>query len=201
MKFTLEQIRRELKGPSDEQKVTEDQISKQIGLTIQGLTTEGILPRNKAIFDAMVKYLAETKLETREKGLFYFGNCGTGKSFALKVISAFRRIRYFSCEDLQEKFDRSSVGFWETIEERNDIIIDDLGTEETKNDFGIKFELFEKVIYKRHRMFEERGFKTILATNLSADAIKERYDNRIYSRLRQMCECINAEGKDLRIEL
>lgn len=198
MRFTLSQLRREIERHVEPHKIDQNLIDEQIHKTVQGLAEESILPRNKAIFNSMVKYLAETKLEARHKGLLYFGNCGAGKSFALKVIAAFRDIRYYDCEDLQERFNRDKQGFWEIIEDRKDIIIDDLGTEETKNDFGIKFELLEKVIYKRHKMFEDFKIKTIIATNLNGDEIEKRYDKRIYSRLHQMCECINASGEDLR---
>jgi DNA replication protein DnaC len=200
MKFTMSQLRKEIEGHSGPQQIDQSLINEQIQKTIQGLSKESILPRNKAIFNSMVKYLAETKLEVRHKGLLYFGNCGAGKSFALKVIAAFRDIRYYDCEDLQERFNQSDKGFWEIIEDKKDIIIDDLGTEEAKNDFGIKFELFEKAIYKRHKMFEDYKIKTIIATNLDGAGIEKRYDKRIYSRLRQMCECVNATGKDLRFE-
>ena len=195
----MSQLRKEIKRHTEPQQADQKEIDEQIHKTIQGLAEERILPRNKAIFDSMVKYLAETKLEARHKGLLYFGNCGAGKSFALKVIAAFRDVRYYDCEDLQNRFVENPKGFWQIIEDEKDIIIDDLGTEETKNDFGIKFEIFEKAIYKRHKMFEDSKIKTIIATNLDGPEIESRYDKRIYSRLRQMCECVNATGQDLRL--
>lgn len=198
MKFTLADIKREIEGPKNIVEISDDQLNDQIQCTIEGLSSEGIIERNPAIYKSMVKYLAETKLDSRRKGLLYFGNSGTGKSFAAKVISTFRGINYHTCGDLETKYERSTDAFWEVIRENKDIIIDDLGTEKTRHDYGNKFELMAKALEERHRLFERYGTKTIITANMSGDDIKNRYTERIYSRFFQMCECINATGKDLR---
>jgi len=198
MKFNLDDIKKELERPQESQKVTQEAIDKQSLVTLKGLQSEGILPRHKRIYDSMAKYLTETKLDCRKKGLLLFGNPGTGKSFAVKVIAAFRKIHLYTCDELEEKHAESKEAFWQIIKEPKDIIIDDLGTESEVNDFGNKFELFEKAINERHRLFERYGTRTLITANMSGEAIKERYSERIYSRLHEMCECVNATGEDLR---
>lgn len=195
----MSDLKRELKGPQNIEEVSIEAINDQILVTIQGLESKGILERNTKIYTAMVQYLAETKLNCRRKGLLLFGQCGTGKSFAAKVITSFRDLHYYTCRDLEKKYEKSDTHFWEMMSERKDIVIDDLGTESTRNDFGSKFELFANAIDERHRLFEQYGTRTIITTNLSGEDIKARYTERIYSRICQMCECINSAGDDLRI--
>jgi len=199
VKFKLSDIKREIEGPQELQEVSIEAINERILNTIQVLADKSIKERNTVIFAGMVQYLAETKLKCRRKGLFLFGNTGTGKTFAAKVISSYRDIHLYTCRDLEAKYEKSNTHFWEIIKDRKDIIIDDLGTEDAKNDYGVKFELFEKAIDERHLLFEKYGTRTIITSNLSGEAIKERYSERIYSRIRSMCECINATGKDLRL--
>ena len=198
MKFTLSDLKREIEGPQNISEVDSNELKEQIRVTIAGLQSKAITERNTAIYKSMVKYLAETKLKCRKKGLLYFGNPGTGKTFAAKVIAAFRDLHFYTCEDLEAKYEKSPDAFWEIIKERKDIVIDDLGTEKTRSDYGAKFELMGKALSERHKLFEQYGVKTIITANMSGDDIKERYTERIYSRFFQMCECVNATGKDLR---
>tara|TARA_R100000655_G_scaffold30333_1_gene61163 strand:- start:1270 stop:1896 length:627 start_codon:yes stop_codon:yes gene_type:complete len=204
MKFTLSDLKREIEGPQNISEVDSNELKEQIRVTTAGLQSKAITERNPVIFKSMVKYLAETKLKCRKKGLLYFGNPGTGKTFAAKVIAAFRDLHFYTCEELESKYEKSPDAFWEIIKERKDIVIDDLGTEKTRSDYGAKFELMGKALSERHKLFEQYGVKTIITSNLSGPkneegkSIEDRYTTRIYSRLHQMCECVNAAGKDLR---
>lgn len=199
MKFSMDDIKRELKAPQDEQQVSIQAINEQILTTISGLESKSILERNAAIYKSMVGYLAETKLNCRKKGLFLFGGTGTGKTFSVKVIASFRDLHLYTCKHLEKVYEDSTEAFWQIIKERKVIIIDDLGTEKESNNYGVKSEIMEDALYERHRLFEQHGIRTIITTNLNKEAIIKKYDERIYSRLRQMCECINAVGEDLRL--
>jgi len=181
MKFKLSDIEKEIKKPLRAEQPNIEAINEQIQNTIKGLESKLILERNAVIYTAMVQYLAETKLNCREKGILYFGATGTGKTFSSKVIAAFRDIEFYNCNDLIREYQDNKEAFWQIIDERKDIIIDDLGAEPTINDYGIKFELFSQALTKRHQLFESHGVRTIITTNLSGDAIKERYSERIYS--------------------
>lgn len=199
MKFTLSDIKREIESRHSIVEVDAEIINKQIHVTTQWLSDKGVQPRNIDIFNCMIKYISEVKLNCRNKGLFLFGSVGTGKSFAVKVISSCNKIQFYTCRELEKMFEACPEHFWEVIRERKEIIIDDLGTEDERNDYGTKFELMERALDERHKIFESMGIRTIITTNLSSDVIKERYSERIYSRLRQMCECVNATGRDLRL--
>ena len=86
-----------------------------------------------------------------------------------------------------------------------DACFDDLGAEEIRNLYGNKKEVMVDIIHERYDHFIEHGLKTHFSTNLTADgknSIEERYQSRIRSRLRHMCNVIklgvNENYKDRR---
>ena len=199
MKFSMDDIKRELKRSLNTSEVSQDSIDKQIRAVTSWLFDKGITARDIDIFNCMVRYISEYKLECRSKGLFLFGSVGTGKSFAAKVIASANKIHFYTCRELELKYEKSGDHFRVMMSERKDIVIDDLGTESERNDYGTKFELMERGLDERHRLFEQFGTRTIITSNMSGEDIEKRYSSRIYSRIRQMCECVNAAGKDLRL--
>jgi len=198
MKFSMNDLKREIERAVKPIEVDAVRLDTQIRAVTRWLHGKGVRSLNIDIFNCMVKYISEVKLDYRIKGLFLFGSVGTGKSFAAKMISTSYRLQFYTCRDLQDKYENCPEHFWEIIRERKEIVIDDLGTEDERNDYGTKFELMEMALDERHKIFESMGIRTIITTNLSPEDIEERYSPRIYSRIIQMCECINATGEDLR---
>ena len=74
------------------------------------------------------------------------------------------------------------------------LLIDDLGTEPMMRNITVEY-LFtllnERIASKRH---------TVVATNLTPVQLKERYGERVSSRLldRTRCRAVQLKGKDLR---
>ena len=118
------------------------------------------------------------------------GDCGLGKSTILNyVIPAIFRTKTNKlltstpAKELGE-IERSSASF---------IIIDDLGTESIKNDYGTKIDAVADAI-----SYAEDSSKTLLiTTNLPSKALKERYDERTLDRLRK-CKVVVIKGKSFR---
>lgn len=200
MKFSLNDVEREVKKAQDRPEVSPKAINDQCAKVVSELSKRSILPPNKAICESLVKFMAETKLEVRDKGLFLLGGTGTGKTVALKIISAFRHYPVFYCDKLVSRYMANKKSFSEIFEYETNIIIDDLGAEVTINDFGMKFELLTQIITDRHRLYTERGFLTLFSTNLNKDEFVSRYGQRVYSRIKQMCEPIICNGDDLRVK-
>ena len=140
------------------------------------------LPAYDEIIDWMV--------DTRGRGLMLMGECGLGKSTILNyVIPAIFRTK-------TNKVLRSVPAKELAAVEKNVapfIIIDDLGTESIKNDYGTKIDAVADAI-----SYAEDSSKTLLiTTNLSPKSLKERYDERTLDRLRK-CKVVIIKGKSFR---
>ena len=140
------------------------------------------LPAYDEIIDWMV--------DTRGWGLMLMGECGLGKSTILNyVIPAIFRTK-------TNKVLRSVPAKELAAVEKNVapfIIIDDLGTESIKNDYGTKIDAVADAI-----SYAEDSSKTLLiTTNLSPNSLKERYDERTLDRLRK-CKVVIIKGKSFR---
>ena len=137
-------------------------------------------------YDKIIDWLVDTK----GRGLMLMGDCGLGKSTILNyVIPAIFRTKTNKlltstpAKELGE-IERSSASF---------IIIDDLGTESIKNDYGTKIDAVADAI-----SYAEDSSKTLLiTTNLDAGELKERYDERTYDRLRK-CKVVVIKGNSFR---
>jgi len=138
--------------------------------------------------------------------LFFYGTVGTGKSFlssciAKELIEQGRVVIYFSSSQLFETLSRSTFdrdskeaasGVYEDIYGCDLLIIDDLGTELT-NAF-VSSQLFS-CLNNRHL----RRKATIITTNLSLEELRDRYSDRIFSRITSNYGMCKLTGRDIRI--
>lgn len=123
------------------------------------------------------------------KNLLLIGKTGTGKThistaIAKEIISKGYDVLYESAQNIisafeQDKF-RSGYGAFEPKGEKylecDLLILDDLGAEFV-NQFTVA------CLYNIFNTRRNRGLSTIVSTNLSAEELSERYDDRIYSRI------------------
>lgn len=138
--------------------------------------------------------------------LFFYGTVGTGKSFlsccvAKEIIDKGNLVIYFSASQLfdalsKSTFDKDSkealLGISEDIYECDLLIIDDLGTE-LINSF-VSSQLFS-CLNNRHL----RKKATIITTNLSLGELRDRYSDRIFSRITSNYEVCKLTGSDIRM--
>jgi len=201
-KTDFEKMIKRINKPLNTPDVNQEAIIGQMRLYIHYLKKNGIEARNLTIWNAMLKYLAETKknLNCRHKGLLFFGNVGIGKSFAVETIANLKGYKIYESKSLSKMFLLNEEVFWEKIDTHNTIVIDDIGDEITINNYGTKTEAIGEAITHRYKLFESHCVKTIFASNYCVEDIIGRYGDRIFSRLGGMCECVNIEnGDDLRI--
>ena len=137
-------------------------------------------------YDEIIDWLSDTN----GRGLMLMGECGLGKSTILNYVipAIFRTKTNKSMKSIPAKelgaIERSDASF---------IIIDDLGTESIKNDYGTKIDAVADAI-----SYAEDSSKTLLiTTNLASKALKERYDDRTLDRLRK-CKVVVIKGKSFR---
>lgn len=138
--------------------------------------------------------------------LFFYGTVGTGKSFlsscvAKELIETGNSVIYFSASSLfdtlsEYSFDYKSKETLRNIHENlyscDLLIIDDLGTELTNQFVNSQFFscLNERHIQKK---------STIISTNLSLKELKDRYSERIFSRITSNYAVCKLTGPDVRM--
>ena len=138
--------------------------------------------------------------------LFFYGTVGTGKSFlsgciANELLRTGFSVIYFSASGLFDRLARYAFDakeksvlhdFYEDLYECDLLIIDDLGTEIT-NSF-VTSQLFS--------CLSERGLRrksTIISTNLSLEEMRDRYSDRVFSRITSSFSLCKLTGPDIRI--
>ena len=176
--------------------------------------------RNKGFLDCMCRYFAddysfEEVVENGElrKGLLIYGACGTGKSSIFDIIqnisqkhnltqlwfsnlSVHQVVNQFNKENKQNKF----VGGESVIDiySRGKVHFDDLGTEKEVQAWGIKENLFDRLLQIRYNNFKEKGTKTFVTTNLSIKELESKYCKQVKDRLYQMFNFIPLNGDSRR---
>jgi len=142
---------------------------------------------------------------TQRQNLLLTGAGGLGKTFLLNCIyarvmdrdlSAVRitAFRMFEAMRIQHAGNDDKYDGFTSLIEAPLLLIDDLGTEPMMRNITTEY-LFlllnERIAAKRH---------TVIATNLTPVQLKERYGERVASRLldRTVCSSVQLKGKDLR---
>lgn len=154
---------------------------------------------------AMCEEYANRFPENEYRNILITGAGGLGKTFLLNCIfgrvtgrggSAVRITAFRMFEAMRQQHvgnDEKFEGFSSLIEVPL-LLVDDLGTEPMMRNITVEY-LFtllnERIAAKRH---------TVIATNLTVPQIKERYGERVASRLfdKSVCRPIHLKGKDLR---
>lgn len=159
---------------------------------------------NRKIYNACAKYCrAFQQMLEDNQGLLFYGNVGTGKSFAAAcignyVMSCLRPVVMTSFVKILQQFSSFKNGDEEELIDRltepDLLILDDLGAERN-TDFAL--EKVYNVIDSRYRSRKP----IILTTNLTLKEMKENTDiryARIYDRVFEMCYPIKFEGSSSR---
>lgn len=128
------------------------------------------------------------------KGLILYGNCGRGKSLLVRyaipmLFRGFcqRIVTVVDCGSQQVNIDE--------ILRRKFITLDDIGTEAERMDFGTRRNIVVEAINKAQ---DNPDTMLIMSSNLSGDAIRERYGDRIYDRVKYLCHRVAFNGQSLR---
>ena len=141
--------------------------------------------------------------ETRYRNLLLTGAGGLGKTYLLNCIyarvcdrglSAVRATAFKLFEAMRRQHMGDSESEFASLTEAPLLLIDDLGAEPMMRNITVEY-LFlllnERAAAKRH---------TVIATNLTATQLQERYGERVSSRLldKSVCGVVQLRGKDLR---
>lgn len=169
---------------------------------MQNWTFENDDLTNEKITNAAKRYVEKfPEFRDRGKGLLFYGNTGTGKTYAACEIANALIDR--GCPVLVTNFARILNTLQSTFEKQEYIddlncyqllVIDDLGVE---RDTAYAKEQVYNVIDARYRS----GLPMIITTNLTMDKIKNPEDiesRRIYDRILERCFPIEVDGASRR---
>ncbi len=166
--------------------------------------------------DRVPKNIAEivAKIETNEsnkkKGLIVSGTPGTGKTVRFKFISETLGIKMITAHEVVRclltdgeeglrELCRLDISRYSSVPQHYyDLIIDDIGAEPTEQIvYGTRFNAIADIVERRYLIFPE--WKTHFSTNLTEEQLKDRYGERVFSRINEMCHFVTLTGKDRRM--
>lgn len=155
------------------------------------------------------QFLIQAKKEG--KSMVLSGANGTGKTRRLRFAAGFLRVpfvgaRQFGCEfcrELTEGYDIGKAAKLTTFDsvlgrtEYHGLAIDDLGTEWGEAVvFGTRIHPMQAVLEERLDHWKEA--RTLLSTNLNGEELRERYGERVYSRMKECMVWVEIGGPDRR---
>ncbi len=146
--------------------------------------------------------------DTRGRGLLLMGDCGRGKSIivtgVVPVLLAMkgRHAVPVHADDFSKSypFAASTAGCDPKMTNLDYLawthfpIIDELGVESMINDYGEKFEGFNRVINAAERYLRP----LFISTNLTKEELLGRYGERTFDRLSHLCLIVKFKGESLR---
>jgi len=160
----------------------------------------------KKIYSLMEKWCQKDS----EKTLIYLlGNTGTGKTYltscmANEFISQGKIVYLTTAFNLSQDFlkfhrsfdDKEKASTFENYLETEILFIDDLGTEPIYN--NVSREYLYLLINER----KNKGLRTIITSNLEPIDIREKYDERIFSRImdKEHSIVLKLDSKDVRLK-
>ena len=146
--------------------------------------------------------------DTDYRNILFCGTVGTGKSFlscciASDLLDSYHSVVYMSAKTLfdtlaEAQFSKEKLPEVSAVRERiydcDLLIIDDLGTEMTNSFVGT--ELFS-IITERYNSRKS----VIISTNLELAQLRDRYSDRVFSRITGSYDVLRLYGPDLRTVL
>lgn len=177
-------------------------------LAAKKLTDGGFL-RDQAQqdFDMLVK--AFDDVANKDKiGMMLVGGVGCGKTLAMRSMATGSNFVDMADPESLERLQKHTryieaepVEKWWLLEDDTSVILDDLGNETIKNEYGIKTEVISSFIMRWYSViFKGRGGKARLhiTTNLDMAQLTERYGDRVVDRIMEMCSSFHFTSKSNR---
>jgi DNA replication protein DnaC len=182
-------------------------------------------PENRFTYENLIRWIhADPEMkrldpETKEAvpgrldaGIYIAGNTGSGKSWVLEIMAAYARVYNFQIQlgEINRRLywnniradalcdEYTTEGSLQRFKKMNLIGIQDLGAEPPESMYmGNRINVLRQIL-------EHRGDRTdqltLITSNLPMNhqRLIDRYDHRVASRLREMCNYFEIAGKDRR---
>ena len=128
-------------------------------------------------------------------GLAIMGGCGLGKTIISKYVIPFIIAQeYGKVFSIYDSIRISNMSKLEDILRNKFIVLDDIGAEEVISDFGTRVDMFSIVMDS----VEKENKTIIFNTNLDKSRIIERYNERVYERIKATTKLAVITGESLR---
>jgi hypothetical protein len=205
----------------------ENRAKKLFGVDKDGDPIFRIDKDNELVYNILIRYFCEDagfdlmalkgKVEypSLKKGILLCGNFGVGKTDLMNLFGVnFRQVynvvnskkisnEYSSYgDDAIAKYLTKTKNSFEDPEclfqEYSGICIDDIGTEDIRNNFGNKKNVIGDIIELRYDS-SQVGPLLHGTTNLTAEQLKEHYGGRVLSRMKEIFNFIELPGEDRRV--
>lgn len=160
---------------------------------------------NENLFNIAKEYVAKFReMKINNHGMLIYGDPGNGKTYfsgciANAILSKLVPVVCVGAIALTERINKTKR-YWgdegiftvlNTLGNADLFILDDLGTEE---DNKWTRAMIYQIIEKRN----SSKLPLIITTNMTISDLRERYDERTFSRLTDMCSFIRNTGNDIR---
>ena len=156
------------------------------------------------VFRDYCRQFADALPHPEKNTLLFYGGSGLGKTYLLRCIHASARQRDIPalCVTANQLIRTARKAMYSRDQEDLDalyetdlLLIDDLGTEPLIENITVE-ELFNLINERRNA-----GLFTVISTNLSLTNLKERYTERVLSRLldQNACQALHFTGRDIRL--
>lgn len=168
------------------------------------LARVGWTERHPVSHNWAVDYLIRWTNGQTTKGAAIFGPVGTGKTLFLSALQG-RCGRIRTAEAWARLLRENSDAFWAECsatpawDNLRYFLLDDVGAEPLVNAFGNKTCVVSEIILARYGAWcRDPRLKLFITSNLSAEEFRNRYGDRIVSRVRSCCETVAFSGADQR---
>jgi hypothetical protein len=162
------------------------------------LERRGWLRETAGDADFAAASLALARCSVQRRGIIVFGRYGCGKTAFMRAIRPlFEPVHLVPLNkpEFAELMDAEVWPNWNADAMRCSVILDDLGAESAESDYGVKREYAAEFAVRYHQGGQGRLFIT---TNLTGEAIAERYTARLTSRIKELCIPLHLTGADKR---
>lgn len=163
---------------------------------------------NRQILNDLYDYAHGEGRYNYKKGIFFYGEVGTGKSTMMKILAEYQRLfghgfKCVNCSSLTASFatygiDELNESTWNEYGTRRKPVergFDELGRETLPaRYFGNELNVMQHVLQLRYDL----KVKTHITTNLKIEEIEHRYGAHIYDRCIEMFNFIEVKGESFR---
>jgi len=198
---------------SPKQKVMSlDQVIKSFNYYTKRIDNFVIDESNKNVIRLMQIYFSQDSKTMQNKfpqystnkGLLITGKCGTGKTLLFNIFK--KIIQHSPLMAFSMTSSNRVVGEYDTKGSQSlkpymtrKYLFDDFGSENKGKHYGKDEEVFTTLLEERYINFQDNGLKTHLTSNLTINQIRQRYGDRVHSRLFEMFNIIVLDGHDRRV--